>query len=105
MKQIVKSVEVLHYLKEIQIRPKIAEHDFQTKLRAMRKFLSKNNEVKVQIFFRGREFSHPEIGSRLLHRVIEETKDIANVKARYEKDNRFLLILVSNENKKTLSNR
>lgn len=90
-------------LKEIQIRPKIAEHDFQTKLRAIKRLLSKKNEVKVQIFFRGREITHPEIGSRLLHRVIEETKDIANVKVRYDEDNRFLVILVSNENKETLS--
>ena len=80
---------------EIQIRPKIAEHDFQTKLRAVRRLLTKR-EVKVQIFFRGREFTHPEIGSNLLRRVIEETKDVATVKARYEKDNRFFVILVSN---------
>jgi len=82
-------------VKEIQIRPKIAEHDFQTKLRAVRRLLPRN-EVKIQIFFRGREFTHPEIGSNLLHRVIEETKDVATVKARYEKDNRFFVILVSN---------
>ena len=88
---------------EIQIRPKIAEHDFQTKLRAIRRLLTKKNEVKIQIFFRGREFTHPEIGSKLLHRVIEGTKDIANVKARHEKDNRFLVILVSNgKDKETL---
>jgi len=90
-------------LKEIQIRLKIAEHDFQTKLRAIRRLLAKS-EVKVQIFFRGREFTHPEIGSKLLHRVIEETKDVATVKTRYEKDNKFLVILVSNDSK-TLSNR
>ena len=90
-------------LSEIQIRPRIAEHDFQTKLRAIRRLLTKN-EVKVQIFFRGREYSHPDIGSNLLHRVIEGTKDIATVKARYEKDNRFFVILVSNgKDKETLS--
>ena len=80
-------------LKEIQIRPKIAEHDFQTKLHAIRRLLTKN-EVKVQIFFRGREFTHPEIGSRLLHRVIEETKDVATVKVSNDKDNQIFVILV-----------
>ena len=90
-------------LSEIQIRPRIAEHDFQTKLRAIRRLLTKR-EVKVQIFFRGREHSHPDIGSNLLRRVVEDTKDIATVKARYEKDNRFFVILVSNgKDKETLS--
>jgi translation initiation factor IF-3 len=82
-------------LKEIQIRPKIAEHDFQTKLRAVRRLLPKN-EVKVQIFFRGRESTHPDIGLSLLRRIIEGTEDIATIKARNEKDNRFYVILVSN---------
>jgi len=86
---------VVKRLKEIQIRPKIAEHDFQTKLRAIRRILTRS-EVKVQIFFRGREFTHLEIGINLLRRVIEETRDIAKVKARHEKDNRFFIILVSN---------
>ena len=89
--------------KEIQIRPRIAEHDFQTKLRAIRRLLVKH-EVKVKIFFRGREFTHPEIGGNLLRRVIEETKDIAKVTARYEKDINFFVILVSNgKDKETLS--
>ena len=82
-------------MKEIQIRPRIAEHDFQTKLRAIRRLLPKH-EVKVQIFFRGREFTHPEIGSNLLRRVIKETSDIAKVKASSDKGNRLLVILVSN---------
>ena len=89
-------------LREIQLRPRIAEHDFQTKLRAIRRLVIKS-EVRVQIYFRGREFTHPEIGSALLHRVIEETKDVTKVKARQEKDNRFFVILVSNESKETLS--
>ena len=82
-------------LKQIQIRPKIAEHDFQTKISAIRRLLAKN-EVKVQIFYRGREITHPEIGSNLLRRVIEETKDIANITARHDKDNQLFVILVSN---------
>lgn len=86
---------------EIQLRPKIAEHDLQTKIRAIRRLLTKR-EVRVQIFFRGREFSHPEIGSSLLHRVIEETKDVATVKARHEKDDQFFVILVP-KGKETLS--
>lgn len=90
-------------LKEIQIRPRIAEHDLQTKIRAVRRLVVKN-EVRVRLFFRGREVNHPEIGVNLLRRVIDETKDIADVKARHDKDNQLFVILVSNDkNRKTLS--
>lgn len=79
-------------MKEIQIRPRIAEHDLQTKIRAVRRLLPKN-EVRVQIMFRGREITHPEIGRDLLRRVIEDTKDIAKVKAWKEEGNRFFVVL------------
>ena len=81
-------------MKKIQLRPKIADHDFQTKLRAVRRLVLKH-KVKIQIFFRGREITHPDIGMKLLDRMVEGTSDIARVEARCEKDNRYFLILVS----------
>lgn len=83
-------------MREIQLRPKIAEHDLQTKIRAIKRLLIKD-EVRVKIFFRGREFTHPEIGSNLLRRVIEDTKDIAKVKVKYEDNDRFFVLLVLNK--------
>ncbi len=66
-------------IKEIKVRPKTDEHDFQTKLRHIRRFLDGGDRVKVTVFFRGREIVHKDRGLSMLHRVIEETEDIAKV--------------------------
>ena len=64
-------------LKEMKLRPKIADHDFQTKFRGVRQFLEQGEKVKVTIMFRGREMVHQEIGRRLLDRVSEEASELA----------------------------
>lgn len=79
-------------MKEIRLRPRIAEHDLQTKIRAVRRLVIKN-KVKVQVFFKGREITHPEQGTSLLDKVIEATKDIARVETRIEKDTRYFVVL------------
>ena len=66
-------------LKEMKLRPKVADHDFQTKFRGVKTFLEQGEKVKVTIMFRGREMVHQEIGRRLLDRVAEAAKDIAIV--------------------------
>jgi len=55
-------------VKEIKMRPKIGDHDFETKIRRAQEFLNQGHQVKVVLQFRGREASHPEIGMRLLER-------------------------------------
>ena len=79
-------------MKEIKFGVKIAEHDFQTKLRAIRRLLAKD-KVKVQVFFRGREITHPDIGINLLNRIVDEINDISHVESRLEKGDRYFLIL------------
>ncbi|MCK4249012.1 MAG: translation initiation factor IF-3 [Candidatus Omnitrophica bacterium] len=71
-----KKQRVVH-LKEIRIKPNIEEHDYQVKLRHAREFLEKKDKVKVVLRFRGREITHKELGSRLLERLIEDVKDMA----------------------------
>jgi len=66
-------------LKEIRLRPKTDEHDLETKVRRARQFLLAGDKVKVTIRFRGRERSYPEIGQRILKRVIELLADVAEV--------------------------
>ncbi len=66
-------------LREVRLRPKIGDHDFEAKARLARKLLDGGDKVKVTIMFRGREITHPEIGRRLLQRMIESLKDIASV--------------------------
>lgn len=81
-------------MKDIRIRPKIAEHDLETKIRSVRRLLPKH-KVKVTIFFRGREVTHPDIGKGILARVIKETEDISRVEAKSAKGNMLFVILVS----------
>lgn len=67
------------HLKEVKLRPKIEEHDFQFKLAHARKFLESGNKVKVTVYFRGREITHVEFGKKLLERMTEELSEVATV--------------------------
>jgi translation initiation factor IF-3 len=64
-------------VKEIKFRPKVDEHDYQFKKKHIERFLSEGDKVKATIFFRGREMAHPEIGRRILERLIAELADMA----------------------------
>ena len=59
-------------VKEIKFRPKVDEHDYQFKKKHIERFLAEGDKVKATIFFRGREMAHPEIGRRILERLIGE---------------------------------
>ena len=64
-------------VKEIKFRPKVDEHDYQFKKKHIERFLSDGDKVKATIFFRGREMAHPEIGRRILERLIDDLADLA----------------------------
>ena len=64
-------------VKEIKFRPKVDEHDYQFKKKHIERFLTDGDKVKATIFFRGREIAHPEIGRRILERLIQELADVA----------------------------
>lgn len=66
-------------LKEMKFTIKISEHDFQTKMRRVREFLTRGDTVRVTIFFRGREIVHVTRGQDLLKRVAEQVGDIARM--------------------------
>ncbi|MFC2022236.1 translation initiation factor IF-3 [Chloroflexota bacterium] len=66
-------------LREVRLRPKIGDHDFEAKARIARKLLDGGDKVKVTIMFRGREITHPDIGWRLLQRMAEALKEVASV--------------------------
>jgi translation initiation factor IF-3 len=68
-------------VKEIKFRPKVDEHDYQFKKKHIERFLEEGDKVKATIFFRGREMSHPEIGRRILERLVEELADVAIAEA------------------------
>lgn len=82
-------------LKEMQLRPKVADHDFQTKFRGVKQFLEQGEKVKVTIKFRGREMVHQEIGRRLLDRVADAAKDVAVVERAPIMEGRNLFMILS----------
>jgi len=73
-----KKQAVVH-LKEVKMRPKTEEHDFQFKVRNIERFLKEGNKTKVTVVFRGRELAHPDFGRNMLKRITEETKEWAKV--------------------------
>jgi translation initiation factor IF-3 len=66
-------------VKEVKLRPKTDKHDYQFKVRHVRRFLTDGNKAKVTIRFRGREMDHPERGRAILDRVAEEVNDLGQV--------------------------
>ena len=64
-------------VKEIKFRPKVDEHDYDFKKKHIERFIEDGDKVKAVIFFRGREIAHPEIGRRILERLIQEVSEIA----------------------------
>ena len=66
-------------LKEMRLRPKIDEHDLETKTKLVQKFLEDGDKVKVTVVFRGRELAHPQLGRELLDSVLDRLKGIVAV--------------------------
>jgi translation initiation factor IF-3 len=81
-------------VKEIKFRPKIGEHDYNTKKGHVERFLNQRAKVKVTIMFRGRETTHPERGRDLLLRLAEELKDIAQIESQPLLDGRNMVMLL-----------
>lgn len=79
-------------LKEIRLRPKIEEHDYQFKLNHLKHFLSRKDKVKVTLTYRGREMSHPEFGQRVIDRIIQDLSGIAEIEKGPFKEGRNIIV-------------
>ncbi len=86
-----KTVEV----KEIKMRPTIDTHDFDVKMRNIRRFIEKGDKVKVSVRFRGREMSHAELGRELLDRVVEGVGEAAKVEVAPRMEGRQLVMVLA----------
>ncbi|HKK01450.1 MAG TPA: translation initiation factor IF-3 [Desulfuromonadales bacterium] len=82
-------------LKEVKMRPKTEEHDFQFKVKNARRFLEDGNKVKVTVMFRGREVTHPEFGRALMEKLAEDLKDICAVESHPRMAGRFMTMVVA----------
>ncbi len=87
-------------VKEMKLRPKISEHDFQTKFGYVKHFLEEGDKVKLTIVFRGRELVHQEFGRRLLDRMSEELHDLAMVERNALVEGRNMTMILSPVHKK-----
>jgi len=82
-------------VKEIKMRPGIDEHDYQVKLRNMRRFLEEGDKVKVTIRFRGRELVHQDLGLKVLDRVREELDDLGKVEQHPKIEGRQMVMVLA----------
>jgi translation initiation factor IF-3 len=82
-------------VKEIKMRPGIDEHDYQVKMRNMRRFLDDGDKVKVTIRFRGREMVHQDLGMKVLDRVREELDELAKVELMPKLEGRQMIMIVA----------
>jgi translation initiation factor IF-3 len=82
-------------LREVRLRPKIGNHDFEAKARSVKKLLYEGDKVKVTIMFRGREITHPEIGFKLLQRMEETQKETATVDRHPAMEGRRMTLVLS----------
>jgi len=89
-----KKKQAVVHIKEVKMRPKTEEHDFQFKLRHIERFLKEGNKTKVTIVFRGREMTHLDLGKNMLIRITEGTKEWGRVEQAPKLEGRnFTMIL------------
>ncbi len=82
-------------IKEIKMRPNIDIHDYETKMKAVRRFFDEGDKVKLTLRFRGREMAHMELGMALLNRVREEVATIAKVEAEPKLEGRQMMMVLA----------
>lgn len=90
-----KKKQAVVQIKEIKMRAATDEHDFQTKLRHIKRFLESGNKVKVSIRFRGREMAHIDLGQDRMKRVAEEVKELGQAESVPKMEGRQLLMMLS----------
>ena len=96
-----KKKQAVVQIKEVKVRPKIDEHDYQFKLKHVMRFLEDGDKAKLTVVFRGREIVHREIGEKLLARFIDDVKDIGEVEAAPKMEGRNLMAILTAKSVKT----
>lgn len=97
-----KKHQVVVHVKEVKFRPSTDEHDLQTKIKHIRRFIEDGNKAKVTVQFRGREMSHRELGQRVIDKVMKDIGELAVVEQSPKMEGRFLTsILAPNREKKS----
>jgi len=87
-------------LKEVKFKPHIEGHDYQVKLGMLKRFLTRGDQAKVTMVYRGRELAHTELGRRILDRLIEDLKPISKVERTPLLDGRFMTMVFGPDREK-----
>jgi translation initiation factor IF-3 len=82
-------------LKEVRLSPSIEDHDVQTKLKNVVKFLEQGDKVKLSIRFRGREITHQDLGRRVLVRMAKEVKEISDIERQPKLEGRQMIMILT----------
>ena len=82
-------------IKEIKMRPSIDDHDYDVKMRSIRRFFEEGDKVKVTLRFRGREMAHQEIGVRVLERIRSEMDPMSKVEQMPRMENRQMVMVLT----------
>jgi translation initiation factor IF-3 len=82
-------------IKEVRMRPKTEENDFQIKSRQIRRFLEEGNKAKVSMRFRGREHEHAQLGQQKLERLMLEMQDVASVEQTPQMEGRVITLVLA----------
>jgi len=86
-----KTIEV----KEIKVRPNIDTHDYDVKMRSIRKFLDNGDKVKVTLRFRGREMAHQDIGRELLYKISDEIDELGKIESMPRLEGRQMVMMIN----------
>lgn len=89
--------QVVTTIKEIKVRPQTDKHDLEVKIRAVRRFLEEGDKVKFNVFFRGREYAHPELGEKVLRAILEAVKEQAKLEVPPQMDGRRMIMVIAPE--------
>jgi translation initiation factor IF-3 len=90
-----KKKQVVVQLKEVKLRPRTEEHDYNVKIKKIREFLEEANKARVTVMFRGREITHRELGTKVLERVIADLKDTAVIEAAARMEGRQMFMILA----------
>ncbi|MDR0753422.1 MAG: translation initiation factor IF-3 [Holosporaceae bacterium] len=82
-------------IKEVKLTPTIGDHDYKVKLANIGRFIEDGNKVKITLRFRGREFSHKEIGEKLLNRLINDVKEIAKCESLPQLEGKQMMMMLA----------
>ena len=85
---------VIH-IKELRLKPKIGEHDYQVKVAQAKRFLGRGDRIKVTLAFRGREQAHPELGRQILARLATDISGVGSVERGPIPEGRFLIMILA----------